>query len=406
MDHASVTWRILSRARQQTCRRVSSERGLNVVRSVHSCRCRVRLAQMDGSFEETDHPGSGMNGQWVRGGSLARRNVGGDFADELELTLACFRQQHGKQILEGDDANLQLHELGVRERRRFRRRQCGHREGQTAFAGAPFVVPPRKRLRPQATTFGAIGLLSRRGDSGHGAMMNQEGKVIVGSPVAGATACMSPERTILVPMNERMCCAGVGPAQAGSGKAKRPASRPAPAASSACLADGNENQCKVLTVGHSTRSIDAFLELLRSHCVTQLIDVRTVPRSRHNPQFNQDSLPASLAAAGIGYDHAPGLGGFRPTATSSLNSGWRNLSFRGYADYMQTPDFVESLASVIELSLTDRVALMCAEAVPWRCHRSLIADALVVNGVRTCEIVSAKRLQPHKLALWLWHITG
>jgi len=161
--------------------------------------------------------------------------------------------------------------------------------------------------------------------------------------------------------------------------------------------DKEESGCKVLTVGHSTRSIGTFIELLCAHAVTQLIDVRTVPRSRHNPQYNQDVFPASLAEAGIGYAHAAGLGGFRPTTPESRNSGWRNLSFRGYADYMQTPDFAENLAWVIELSLTDRVALMCAEAVPWRCHRSLIADALIVNETKACEIVSLKRLQPHKL---------
>ena len=205
------------------------------------------------------------------------------------------------------------------------------------------------------------------------------------------------QERILVLMNECTCCAGMIRTQSGPGESDRPASRPERHASSASLADADENRCKVLTVGHSTRSIDTFTELLRSHCVTQLIDVRTVPRSRHNPQFNQDTLPASLAAAGIDYAHAPGLGGFRPTTTDSLNSGWRNLSFRGYADYMQTPEFAENLRSVIELSLTDRVALMCAEAVPWRCHRSLIADALVVNGIMTCEIVGPKRLQPHKL---------
>jgi uncharacterized protein (DUF488 family) len=153
----------------------------------------------------------------------------------------------------------------------------------------------------------------------------------------------------------------------------------------------------VLTVGHSTRPIEAFIELLVAHGVTQLVDVRTVPRSRHNPQFNADALPAPLAAANIGYAHASGLGGFRPTTPDSPNAGWRNLSFRGYADYMQTNDFAANLASVIELARTDRVALMCAEAVPWRCHRSLIADALLVHGVAACEIVSAKRLQPHKL---------
>ena len=134
--------------------------------------------------------------------------------------------------------------------------------------------------------------------------------------------------------------------------------------------------CEVLTVGHSTRPIDEFLALLVAHGVTQLVDVRTVPRSRHNPQFNGDALAASLEGAGIGYVHAPGLGGFRRAAPDSPNAGWRNLSFRGYADYMQSPEFAENLFGLIELARRDRVALMCAEAVPWRCHRSLIADAL------------------------------
>lgn len=155
--------------------------------------------------------------------------------------------------------------------------------------------------------------------------------------------------------------------------------------------------CRVLTIGHSTRPIDEFVGLLSAHGVTQLVDVRTVPRSRHNPQFNGDALPASLAAAGIGYVHAPGLGGFRPTSADSPNEGWRNLSFRGYADYMQGADFADNLYSLIELARSDRVALMCAEAVPWRCHRSLIADALLVHGIAACEIASAKRLQPHRL---------
>ena len=161
----------------------------------------------------------------------------------------------------------------------------------------------------------------------------------------------------------------------------------------------------MLTVGHSTRPIEVFIELLAGHGVTQLVDVRMVPRSRHNPQFNTDVLPSSLAAANIGYAHASGLGGFRPTTADSPNIGWRNLSFRGYADYMQTTDFAANLAAVIELSRTDRVALMCAEAVPWRCHRSLIADALLVHGVAACEIVSPKRLQAHKLTPFA-HVRG
>lgn len=159
----------------------------------------------------------------------------------------------------------------------------------------------------------------------------------------------------------------------------------------------DDGRCGVLTLGHSTRPIEAFMALLQAHRVTRLIDVRTVPRSRHNPQFNTETLPGTLAAVNIGYVHAPGLGGFRRTAPDSPNAGWRNLSFRGYADYMQTADFAENLVRLIELARGDRVALMCAEAVPWRCHRSLIADALVVHGVSTCEILSPTRLQPHKL---------
>jgi hypothetical protein len=158
-----------------------------------------------------------------------------------------------------------------------------------------------------------------------------------------------------------------------------------------------QEQCAVLTLGHSTRPIDDFLALLRAHLVSCLIDVRTVPRSRHNPQFNTETLPGSLAEVNIDYAHAPGLGGFRRTTPESPNAGWRNLSFRGYADYMQTSDFGSHLAWLIELAGREKVALMCAEAVPWRCHRSLIADALTVHGLVTCEIAGTARLQRHKL---------
>lgn len=153
----------------------------------------------------------------------------------------------------------------------------------------------------------------------------------------------------------------------------------------------------VLTVGHSTRPLEEFIALLKTHAVTSIIDVRTVPRSRHNPQFNRDSLQAALEAAGIGYLHVAGLGGFRRTHPGSVNMGWRNVSFRGFADYMQTAEFAENLASLIELATRDRIALMCAEAVPWRCHRSLIADALVVHGIRVEEIISRTRRQEHAL---------
>ena len=153
----------------------------------------------------------------------------------------------------------------------------------------------------------------------------------------------------------------------------------------------------VLTVGHSTRTLDEFVALLRAHGVTRVADVRTVPRSRHNPQFNKDSLPESLSEAGLGYIHLAGLGGLRHARSDSVNAGWRNASFRGYADYMQTPEFEENLEQLIELAKKDRVAIMCAEAVPWRCHRSLIGDALTIRGIRTEDIMSVTRAQVHTL---------
>ncbi|MEO7773192.1 MAG: DUF488 domain-containing protein [Steroidobacteraceae bacterium] len=153
----------------------------------------------------------------------------------------------------------------------------------------------------------------------------------------------------------------------------------------------------VFTIGHSTRALPEFIELLEGHGVTSLIDVRTVPRSRSNPQFNRETLPGTLEAAEIGYAHVAGLGGFRRSSAESPNRGWRNASFRGYADYMQTNAFSESLAGLIERLASQRVALMCAEAVPWRCHRSLIADALVVRGIHVEEIVNAVRTRAHPL---------
>ena len=153
----------------------------------------------------------------------------------------------------------------------------------------------------------------------------------------------------------------------------------------------------VLTIGHSTRSLEEFIALLKAHSVTRLIDVRTVPRSRKNPQFNRDTFHDALLPAGIGYVHASGLGGFRRASPESPNMGWRNASFRGYADYMQTAEFSANLASLMAQAREQRVTLMCAEAVPWRCHRSLIADALTVQGFRVEEIVSETRRQVHAL---------
>src|SRR5664279_5523523 len=128
----------------------------------------------------------------------------------------------------------------------------------------------------------------------------------------------------------------------------------------------------VMTIGHSTRTLEEFIRLLQAHAVSRVADVRTVPRSRHNPQFNKDSLPLALKKAGLVYAHMPGLGGLRHAKGDSINMGWRNASFRGYADYIQTPEFEQSLEELIRLAKQERIAIMCAEAVPWRCHRSLI----------------------------------
>jgi uncharacterized protein (DUF488 family) len=154
---------------------------------------------------------------------------------------------------------------------------------------------------------------------------------------------------------------------------------------------------KVLTIGHSTRSIESFIEMLRANGVKRVVDVRTIPRSRTNPQFNRESLPKALAEAGIGYTHAAELGGLRHARKDSLNTGWRNASFRGYADYMQTPEFEAAIESLIEAAKREQVTIMCAEAVPWRCHRSLIGDALEARGIAVEDIMSATRTQPHEL---------
>jgi len=153
----------------------------------------------------------------------------------------------------------------------------------------------------------------------------------------------------------------------------------------------------VLTIGHSNRPLDEFLGLLQGHSVDCLVDVRSIPWSRHNPQFNRETFAGALKADGIGYEHAADLGGFRRAAPDSPNAGWRNASFRGYADYMQTAAFSTGLERVMHEAQTSRLVLMCAEAVPWRCHRSLIADALVARDVRVEEILSATRTQTHAM---------
>jgi uncharacterized protein (DUF488 family) len=140
--------------------------------------------------------------------------------------------------------------------------------------------------------------------------------------------------------------------------------------------------------------------MLEAHGVRQLVDVRTVPRSRHNPQFEREALAKSLRGQGFDYRHMPALGGLRRPRRDSVNTAWRNESFRGYADYMQTGEFWQALEMLIELARQEPTAVMCAEAVPWRCHRSLIADALLVRGITVLEIASAERTAPLTLHSW------
>ncbi|MBN8997428.1 MAG: DUF488 domain-containing protein [Rhizobiales bacterium] len=153
----------------------------------------------------------------------------------------------------------------------------------------------------------------------------------------------------------------------------------------------------IFTVGHSTLPIAQFIALLDTYGIRQLVDIRTIPASLHNPQFGGAALKASLAAARIGYMHMPALGGLRRPRKDSPNGGWRNKSFRGYADYMQTAEFAEALNRLVGLGREKRTAIMCAEAVPWRCHRSLVADALEVHGVPVIDILSEASARLHKL---------
>jgi uncharacterized protein (DUF488 family) len=164
-------------------------------------------------------------------------------------------------------------------------------------------------------------------------------------------------------------------------------------------------QAAVFTIGHSTRPIERFVAILKSHDIDRLIDVRTIPRSRRNPQFNAETLAESLAGADIAYRHMASLGGLRHPRKDSPNAGWRNESFRGYADYMQTDAFDQALKELIAESRRSRVAIMCAEAVPWRCHRSLVADALTVRGIPVIEILSETSSRPHKLTSFA-HVKG
>lgn len=156
----------------------------------------------------------------------------------------------------------------------------------------------------------------------------------------------------------------------------------------------------VQSIGHSTRALDDFLEILRTYTVTRLIDIRTIPRSRHNPQFNQESLSKGLKESAIDYVLMKRLGGLRHPKHGSPNMGWRNSSFRGFADYMQTQEFAESIDRLIGLAQNGQAAIMCAEVLPWRCHRWLIADALTIRGIQVEHIMTIKKRAKHSLTRW------
>jgi len=161
----------------------------------------------------------------------------------------------------------------------------------------------------------------------------------------------------------------------------------------------------VFAVGHSTLPVERFIALLQAYGIECLVDIRTIPRSRHNPQFSSTDLAGSLTVAHLEYVHIQALGGLRHARKDSPNTGWRNGGFRGYADYMQSEEFQDALETLLQMSRQKRVAIMCAEAVPWRCHRSLVADALSVRGVPVVEILSESSYRPHKLTTFA-HVDG
>jgi uncharacterized protein (DUF488 family) len=161
----------------------------------------------------------------------------------------------------------------------------------------------------------------------------------------------------------------------------------------------------IFTIGHSTRSIEDFLQLLQIHVVEHVVDIRAFPGSRSNPQFGQDQLRGSLGDAGIQYTHLASLGGRRRVPSTDASAAWRNASFRAYADYLQTPEFAAGLEELIEMGSRRQVVIMCAEAVPWRCHRSLVGDALLARGVEVRDIMSAAAAPAHKLTRFA-HVDG
>lgn len=158
-----------------------------------------------------------------------------------------------------------------------------------------------------------------------------------------------------------------------------------------------ERRMRIYTIGHSTRPIEEFTGVLRAYDIEELVDIRTVPKSRHNPQFHIDSLRETIPAAGFGYRHLESLGGLRHSRKDSPNMGWRNTSFRGYADYMGTPEFAAGIDELLAIASERTTAIMCAEAVPWRCHRSLVGDALLVRGIDVLDIFDERKATPERL---------
>jgi len=163
----------------------------------------------------------------------------------------------------------------------------------------------------------------------------------------------------------------------------------------------NLTKSKLYTIGHSNRTIDRFVDLLNAHGVKKIVDVRTIPKSHHNPQFNQNEIRKSLTSAKIRYEHLKALGGLRHTRKDSINLGWKNASFRGFADYMQTKEFERGLVRLKRIAQKQTTAIMCAEAVPWRCHRSLIADVLTLQKWQILHIQSKKTAYPHEVTPFL-----
>jgi uncharacterized protein (DUF488 family) len=163
------------------------------------------------------------------------------------------------------------------------------------------------------------------------------------------------------------------------------------------VGDKMPEKIKIYTLGHSTRSLDEFIELLQNFKISLAVDIRSIPRSKHNPQFNFETLPQKLEQAGIKYFHAAKLGGLRHVKKNSPNLGWKNSSFRGYADYMQSDGFKEAADELMLMAKNDQIAIFCAEALWWRCHRRLLADYLMVNGIMVCHIMSKNKCVAHEL---------